>query len=56
MLQYFLVRLPLPVLEGVEVFRVRGGVVAWFESGEVALNVSGGTASSRSGKPDVGGH
>ena len=44
------------MLPEIEVFGIRGEVVARFEVREVALDVSGGAATSRGGEADVGRH
>jgi hypothetical protein len=56
MLEDFFVRLPLSVLQAVEVGRIRFALIAGFEVCEVALYIAGGTTATRSGEPYVGGH
>lgn len=56
MVQDVLVRLPLPMLDTVQIFRVRGEVIARAEMREVALDVARGAAAAGGGEADVGGH
>ena len=56
MVEDIFVGLSLTMLAGIEVFWVRGEVVAGFEVGEVALDVAGGAATARGGEADVGRH
>lgn len=44
------------MLAEIEVFGVRGEVIAGLEVGKVALDVAGGTATARGGEADVGRH
>lgn len=57
MLEDLAVGLPLVMLlDLVVVFGVGRGLVAWLEKREIALDVAGGTATTRRRKADVGGH